>query len=108
MYCQTVVFPPIPTGGFVGAAAKFFCEVDFQGETEYMEWLYGSDTIYYYKDGNEAYPDGRGQYEANREGNLFNLTIKHLKLSNAGRYGCKVLGRTGPVSRYAELIVHGE
>ena len=71
-----------------------------------MEWLYESDTIYYYKDGYETYPGGKGQYEAKRQGNYFFLTIEWLELSNAGRYGCKVLGRTGPVSRYAELIVH--
>ena len=73
-----------------------------------MEWFYGSDRIYYYEGGNETYPNGQGQYEAQRHGNLFRMAIKNLEFSNAGRYGCKVLGVYGPVYRYAELNVLGE
>ena len=105
-YCQTVVSPPLSTTGLLRGSATFFCEVDFQGGTEYMAWFHGSDTLYYYKGGYGK--DTCGQYEAQRHGNLFLLTIKNLEFSNAGRYGCKVLGVYGSVYRYAELNVLGE
>ena len=105
-YCQIVVSPPSPATGLLGGSATFTCEVNFTVGSVYMEWFFGSGIIYYYSNGFEDYPNGQGNYEAQRQGNIFNLTITNLELSHAGIYECNLL--TIPDSLNATLIVLGE
>lgn len=88
---QLIVSPPSPATGILGSTAQFSCEVDFVTTNEYIEWLWGTTTIYYYNNGDIVYPQGEEKYQVEKDANTFVLTIKDLDYSDATQlYACNV------------------